>query len=247
MAQEGMTDLAIPDDVTAGLFDPKPAYVVLRPLTDADKARADAGELVRAPHPDSAIKRLRDRHHWIAQLVATETPIEDVSAITGMSVSRIRLLGGDPAFAELVAHYTAQAGKAGYVGTSERLSYLGATMADDMLERMEEAPETVSNRDIGNWAELVLDRSGHGKTTTLNVNSTDRVQLLKEMKSRATITSVTEVVSREEYVTSIALESPDPDPVPVQRQAAVRDGEGRPPDNCAEGPALREISGPAPG
>lgn len=108
-----------------------------------------------------SITTLRSAHHLIAKLLADGIKQVEVSALTGYSQSRISILKGDPAFQELIEYYKTQK-EAIYHDVHQRLSTLGLTAVEELQQRLEEAPEKLSNREVKEIAELALDRTGMG-------------------------------------------------------------------------------------
>lgn len=151
--------------------------------------------MTEAPKP-SQLDRLRSRHHWIAQLLAEETPVIDVAAITGMSIERINFFKEDPAFKELMEHYRQQAQV--NFGTAERISHLGLTVLETLQERLENEPEKISTKDLIAMGEFTMDRSGFGKSSTLNVRSLNVNDFIKELRTMSAQERALSVIPREE-------------------------------------------------
>lgn len=128
----------------------------VRDLTEDDMEQLLHPEPVGSTTP--LLKRLRSHHHHIAKLCADGEKDVQVAAITGMSISRISLLRQDPAFQELVTYYQAQA-EAKYLDVHERLANLGTAVIEELTERLEEAPENFSHKELRELGEFVLDRS----------------------------------------------------------------------------------------
>jgi hypothetical protein len=78
-----------------------PPFGVPTALTEADVALLASERGTKAP----TLKRIRDVHHTLAQMVAQGASLAEIMAVTGYSASRISILRSDPAFKELVAHY----------------------------------------------------------------------------------------------------------------------------------------------
>ena len=106
----------------------------------------------------SPVIKLRQQHHMVARLVAEGVKGVEISAITGYSQSRISILKNDPAFKELVAYYTDNS-KEIYLDMHSRLATLGEASIEEIRERLEDDPESFSNRELMMVAELTLDRS----------------------------------------------------------------------------------------
>lgn len=125
--------------------------------------------------------KVRTTHHEIARLLALGLKDIDISRTLGYSQSRISILKNDPLFKELLDHYvTMRDGVVLNVGA--RLESMSVTALELIQERMLDDPESISMKDLQGIAELSLDRSGHGKTSTVNVNTVS-VQTLAEIKA----------------------------------------------------------------
>lgn len=140
----------------------------LRELTEADLALLATERGVQP----SAIKRISDRHHSLARLLASGTSVSDACAITGYTPSRISILKGDPAFEELIAFY--REGKAEAVqDLSDKLVEVSREAVGILQDRLELEPEAFDAGTLLDLAKFGADRTGHGpqsRTTNLNVN-----------------------------------------------------------------------------
>lgn len=127
------------------------------------------------------ILKLRTTHHELARLLACGFKDVDISRVTGYSQSRISILKRDPMFSQLVDEYMARRDEFA-VDFSARLRQISATSLEMLQERMEDEPKAFTPRDLRQLAEMALDRTGHGKTMTVNnVNVTK--QTLDEIKA----------------------------------------------------------------
>lgn len=102
--------------------------------------------------------RLRNTHHHLARLLASGETIQACMAITGYSQSRISILQSDPAFKELLAFYAQETQKV-YLNVHERLARFGTDALETLQERLDEAPDQFTNRELKELAEMALDRS----------------------------------------------------------------------------------------
>lgn len=152
---------------------------LLRPLTEADLALLSEEKGSAAP----PLKRLRDRHHAIARLLAGGMRPGQVAAITGYDVSRISILQDDPAFRELLAFYREDVNSA-YLGLHEQLAGLSADAVVILRERYEEDPDQFTAGQLMEMIKLGADRTGHGpKTvneTNININLADRLNAARQ-------------------------------------------------------------------
>jgi hypothetical protein len=93
------------------------------------------------------IKRVTDRHHAMARLLASGMSPGDVAATLGMSNSRVSIIQQSPAFQDLLKIYRDEVD---YKFTSllDHMAGLSKDAMDELRERMEEAPDDFSNREL---------------------------------------------------------------------------------------------------
>lgn len=139
--------------------------------------------------PKSNIKSIRDHHHRLAILVAQGKRTGEIAAETGMSLSRISILKGDPTFQQLVEGYRAQCTKieldayAMVVAKRSHVEMLALQIMEDRLENLDEMVDMRTVLDI--YADMA-DRNGHSKvlkSQRLNVNM-DLADGLAEARQR---------------------------------------------------------------
>lgn len=135
-----------------------------RALTIADLVAPDAPIQELSP-----IKALRHQHHQLARLIAGGKRLEDVCLISGYSIAYVSNLKNDPAFKGLISHYEQQV-DAIFIDVQERLRALGIHTVEELQARLAEEPNSFANRELMELAELCFDRSGHGKSHTINNN-----------------------------------------------------------------------------
>jgi hypothetical protein len=142
-----------------------------RELTEDDLREALAPAGSKSPAP----LELKTSHHQLARLLAQGKKQVEISAITGYSQSRISILKSSPAFQELLAHYE-ELEKEGYkiarADMKERLATVGFNSIEVLQSRLDDDPDSFSNKDLLSIIEASADRTGHGKTATLNANVT---------------------------------------------------------------------------
>ena len=123
---------------------------VVRPITDEDVA---SGFLTPAPPP--SLREIKSSHHALAKLIAAGRSHIDASRITGYSPGYISRLTGDPAFKELVAHYSEVEGL-------EATEFLGAMravgmdMLDELRRRIEDDPRALTISQLQDGIKLLL-------------------------------------------------------------------------------------------
>lgn len=138
-----------------------------------------------APPADRPMLRIRHQHHMAAKLLADGRPPAEISLITGYSTARLGQLQKDPAFAELLAHYKDQSVER-WLNVHERLASLGIAVTEELMERLESAPDDFSNEELRRLAETLLDRGGYGPKSTRDVNLRSEnlsVTLIEQIKS----------------------------------------------------------------
>jgi hypothetical protein len=141
---------------------PIPNMTILREL-----GPADAGDILAPPEdlaPIPTIARLRARHHAVAKLLAEGRKPGEVAAIMGYAAGTLSSLQADPAFRELINYYTTQV-EARYLGVHERLAHLSDQAVAELQDRLEDAPQKFSNRELKELAEMALDRTGFAPKT----------------------------------------------------------------------------------
>jgi hypothetical protein len=177
--------------------------------------------------------RIRHAHHTLARLIAEGKKDIEISAITGYSPSRISILKGDPAFADLVAYYTSQV-EAIFVDVHERLKTLTVEAIEELATRLEENPESFTSRDLLLVAELAADRSGFGpsaKVTHEHNFVTDEFLEKLRSESRSSVKII-------DATPTLPSGQGPPGGGTLDRQAALAEG-ARPIASPAPGPDLR--------
>jgi hypothetical protein len=162
----------------------------VRELTTADLELLNTDRGVKPV----SIQRLRDSHHALAKALARGMDNTEASVHTGYSISRISILRSDPAFSELVESYRQQQNLA-EANVTERISTLKLDFLEELRSRLEEKPETFSNRETLDCFKELADRSGNGPTRSMNVNQTvvtmqDLLELSKGLHDDAGVTII---------------------------------------------------------
>ena len=128
---------------------------------------AGLDQIVERP---SAIKRLRDHHHLIARLVAEGRRTTDIAAEVGLSISRVSILKGDPAFRQLVEMYRANYGQlkeAAFSDFYKKAALVRSLAAEEKLERYHEDPENLSNGELNADIQLMTEILEGKKTVNI--------------------------------------------------------------------------------
>lgn len=145
-----------------------------RAETARELAPADFALLSTRSVQPAEIKRLTERHHMVARALASGLKPGEVAIATGYDGARISILQNSPAFRELVAFYS-DAKDQVFAETMGQLAGLAKDAVIELRDRLEEKPEDFTNGMLLDISTKMLDRSGHGPTSTsqsLNVNVT---------------------------------------------------------------------------
>jgi hypothetical protein len=173
-----------------------------------DEAEQHAQEVVTAaaePVDNPAdLKKLRERHHAVARLLASGVSPGLVATITGYTPQYISILQNGPAFKELLGLYKMQMGSNTMVLT-EKLRTV-AMEAVEKIEKKVRTDEDLSVSDLVGVAKLGLDRSGHGPSSSHHVTSESHQidhARLAELNAAARASSAEYIVPRHKVVESL--------------------------------------------
>lgn len=145
------------------------------------------------------LAKLRAPHHTLAKMLAEGQEVIAVSAATGYSTARIRTLLADPAFDELVQFY-AESKVHAENDVQKSIAHVGMTATQILQERLEEEPESFSNKDLLALQTAQLDRSGHGPQSKKTIEINDPRSVLAELKQLMSSENRAVVVSRSEPI-----------------------------------------------
>ena len=125
----------------------------------------DISALVNAttPAPQGAnsgdLKRIKERHHAAARMLAQGMSQRMIAEICGYSETYLSTMLNTPSMQDLVAHYRGSHNAAAdLIGEQLRAAGMGAV--EKLLERLE--ADELENSELLGLAKLGLDRSGHG-------------------------------------------------------------------------------------
>jgi hypothetical protein len=176
-------------------------------MTDEQRTPKRLGRLPAAPDGsgrlrgrangahERGLQRIRDHHHRIAFLMARGKRGLEISRQTGFSLDRVLRLRDNPEFCKLVAAYEAKLDKAeGRFDEIEfeefraeqktRVATLQLAL-EEQQERLIEAPETFSHRDLQELISDASDRLDMGKTAKHvhgHVNLADNLALARQRR-----------------------------------------------------------------
>lgn len=144
----------------------KMAPVVVRELTEDD---FKLFEKAPAPKPESAVRRLSERHKNVARFLTDGYKPGEVAVLTGYSEGTIKHLMTDPAFQNLLQFFANHKEEA-FVPYFEKLAEVGAMALDLIRDKLEEEPEKQTMGQLQELVKMTADRTGFGPQTTSNVN-----------------------------------------------------------------------------
>lgn len=130
------------------------------------------------------LKAMRQSHHRVAQLLAVGTDETTVARICNLNNSYISILKTDPAFKELLAHYSDHAAEewADFIGTARDLSM---DFLQELSTRLNDKPESFTIGQINEVIKTLADRSGNApvsKSVSVSVtaNMGDKLAFARE-------------------------------------------------------------------
>lgn len=167
---------------------------ILGPLVDDDLT-----EIANVPKNSKAptLKRLSERHHRLARSLAEGMAPGDAAIANGYNNARVSVLLDDPSFQELVAYYRRQV-NAAFVDFQEKLADLASLSADILQDRLEDNPDDVDLQDIIKVLQLSADRTGHGPSSSTNVNLSgfgERLAAARKRRESNSLITDAEIVS----------------------------------------------------
>ena len=160
-------------DAEAAGFDLRTTGRAEAPLSFQVTRQLQAEDLARLAEPrgsePSTIKKLRERHHALAKLLAQGTPPGEAGMICGYVGSRVSILLSDPAFKELVTFYRESVTER-YFDMHEAAAALGRDAIEELHERLEDEPESFTIPALMELSKTMMDRVGHGPSSSQNIN-----------------------------------------------------------------------------
>lgn len=136
-------------------------FEVVREINEADLALISQVPVQSAA---TGLKKLSDRHHSLARLLASGTPEGEAALITGYDPSRVSILKANPAFGELIEVYRKEVD----FEFSTTLQHMAGLSRDAILElrdRMEEDPEKFTNQELRALVSDLTDRVSRDEGT----------------------------------------------------------------------------------
>lgn len=127
----------------------------VRDITEADLELMATTPLGVAP---PAIKRLTDRHHALARLLAAGTPESEAALILNYDISRVSILKNSPAFQELLALYRGEVNRE-FATVLDHMAGISRDALVILRDRLEENEDRFSNNELMKIATDFTDRT----------------------------------------------------------------------------------------
>lgn len=186
-------------------------------------------EAVRGTSQPSALKRLTDRHHGLARIIASGNASREEAALTmGYVPGRVSVLMSDPAFKELVNFYRNMKDKE-FRDVHQRLVGVTADALDEISDRLEDETtrKAMSMNTLTDLVKLGADRTGFGpQSSTTNVSVhigvADRLEAARRRAREAAAGLVVEAEAKDitppvrAEATSLAEATSDASPLPSE-------------------------------
>jgi hypothetical protein len=141
------------------------------------------------PAPGSSSQTIRARHHRIAQFVAVGMRDVDIARAANVSTQTIANLRGNPAFVELVNHYTEEYSQ-DIAEFAEVASTLNVELLQHLSDQLEANPAKFDPRVTGELIKILADRTGHAPVSksvsvNLSANMGDKLRAARERATAA--------------------------------------------------------------
>lgn len=133
------------------------------------------------------VKRIRERHHIVAKMVAVGMPLTDIAEKTGWSLNQLNMLvNHTPAFQELIAHYQRQdTGREAVLDEYTEQLRKRMVMGEQLInDRLNEDGDEMSTNEILRLVADAADRLGFGKHSFQHTSS-DFASVLEAARKRS--------------------------------------------------------------
>jgi len=130
------------------------------------------GHIQQAAAARAEPRKLREKHHQVARLMATGMAQGLIAQIVNYDEAYLSTLVGSPSMQELIGFYRLQHGNAAEV-IGERLRTVGASALERLADRID-SDELDANQLIA-AAKLGLDRSGHGPVSSQHIRTDQHI------------------------------------------------------------------------
>lgn len=146
-------------------------FEIVRDLNEAD-IQLLSQPAASVPPP---LKKITDRHHSLARLLAAGTPEGEAALIVGYDISRVSILKNSPAFQELLALYRSEV-KREFASVLDHMAGLSRDALVELRDRLEENPDKFTNQEliktISEMTDRSLDRDASGVALPIRIELT---------------------------------------------------------------------------
>lgn len=170
------------------------------PLTEEHVAAAqehiDSGEAIGVSCP--SLKSIRHTHHRLAQFLAMGMDESTAAKLTNYAVNRVSILKSDPAFKELLAHYS-QMQEEGFAEFVETAAALNMDMLGRLQQILDEEPEKLTPTHILEAIKVLSDRTGNApvqrtiSNVNVNIGMGEKLRLARERAANAERLRITSI------------------------------------------------------
>jgi len=151
-------DLSVLEFLALGTRGRAPTVLHMERLRDVTMEELRAMTVRGEAPPGPLLQKVRQIHHLQARLLSEGRTLAEVAALCGTSAARLSTLQKDPMFQELIEYYRRQ-GEHAFVEVKEKLGVLGTMATEELIERLDEKPESFSNETLMRLGTFALDRS----------------------------------------------------------------------------------------
>ncbi len=134
------------------------SYEIVREVNEADIA---ALQNIPAGSKAPELKRLSNRHHALARMLASGISQTEAAVALGYSVSRVSILLDSPAFQELHALYKEKK-ETEFISTFELMAGVSRDALQVLAERLEDTPDRFSVNELTRVSTEFSDRAEGG-------------------------------------------------------------------------------------
>lgn len=241
-----LADLKMPEDevfaqiITCeidGFLEPSDLAALVGGSPEAEAPQASSDSVIQPPpvveeDNPADLKKIREKHHSVARLVASGLSHSMVAQLSGYTASYLSVLLNNPSMEELVSFYRAANGNAAQVIT-ENLRTVGSKALEKLASKIE--GDQLNPTELIAAAKLGFDRAGHGPKTTHEIESKTHVfdhAAIAELnrkalsESRENIVPVSQIRSQLEYRETQEAVFEEVDEAEDQAAQAEEQGEG---------------------
>lgn len=201
-----------------------------------------SGDIQPDEEDPSDLKKLKEKHHHVARLIADGLTQRLVATLTGYSENYLSILLNAPAMIELVELYRIKNGKAIELVT-EKLKTVGLKALEKLDDRLDK--DELDNNELISTAKLGFDRSGHGPQSKHSIVAEEHIfdhAKLAELNKDARRRNTEYIVPQEDVREALRLEGPT-DETDEAMEAGTDDADGSIGEDNSEGREQEEGAG----